>query len=369
MKSLTVGSAMIDIITIIRNQDIERVAMSNASASFLLLEQGRKLDAESITIHVGGGGVNAAVALRRLGHDTTALVKVGRDLNSDKVRECLRREGVDAGLVLDTAEAATGTAVMVSSHDRNASIFTFRGANTTLKPEEAAAVNFSPFKLAYISSLSGNSADCFPVLLERAKAAGAFVAANPGIRQLTSRGGALLSSLAKLDLLTVNRTEAAGLTPSLAARFNLEAQPTVEMPAEDCPPLLRRGLSFGGFDVSLPAFVAALQALGLPQVLITDGADGAYLGDAAGLHYCPALKVKVAGTAGAGDAFSATFVAFLAAGAPPPAALRAAAVNAASVVSRVDTQSGLLACADLESRVREAAEILPTALFPWRQSS
>lgn len=369
MKALTVGSAMIDIITIIRNEDIERVAMSNASASFLLLEQGRKIDAESISIHVGGGGINTAVALRRLGHQTTALVKIGRDLNAEKVEECLNREGVSCGLLIHTDKASTGTAVMVSSHDRNASIFTFRGANTMLTPEEVAAVDFTPYGLVYVSSLSGNSADCFPVLLDRAKAAGAFVAANPGIRQLTSRGGALLSSLSKLDLLTVNRTEAAGLTPSLAARFDLEAQATVAMPAEDCPPLLRRGLSFGGFDVSLPAFVAALRALGLPQVLITDGADGAYLGDAAGLHYCPSLKVKVAGTAGAGDAFSSTFAAFLAGGATPPTALRAAAVNAASVVSRVDTQSGLLTCADLESRVREAAEILPTALFPWVQAA
>lgn len=368
MKALSIGSAMIDIIAIIRNEDIERVAMSNASASFLLLEQGRKIDAESITIHVGGGGINTAVALRRLGHEAASLVKVGRDLNAEKVRECLTREGVSCALIISSDKAATGTAVMVSSHDRNASIFTSRGANTLLKPEEVAAVDFSPYGLVYVSSLSGNSADCFPLILDRAKAAGAFVAANPGIRQLTSRGGALLSSLAKLDLLTVNRTEAAGLTPSLAARFDLEALATVAMPAENCPPLLRLGLSFGGFDVSLPAFIAALRALGLPQVLVTDGGDGAYLGDGAGIHYCPSLRVEVAGTAGAGDAFSSTFAAFLAGGSPPQEALRAASVNAASVVSYVDTQSGLMTCADLKSRVREVADILPTALFPWRKA-
>src|SRR5690606_33375318 len=112
----------IDIITIVRNADIERVTMTNATTSFLLLEQGRKIEAESITMHVGGGAVNTAVSLRRLGYEAKAVVKVGRDLNADKVRERLQAENVGTDFVLETPEAATGTAVMVSSHDRNATI-------------------------------------------------------------------------------------------------------------------------------------------------------------------------------------------------------------------------------------------------------
>ncbi len=48
------------------------------------------------------------------------------------------------------------------------------------------------------------------------------------------------------------------------------------------------------------------------------------------------------GTAGAGDAFNATFTAYIALGFKPEDAMRAAAINAASVVSHVDTQTGLL---------------------------
>jgi hypothetical protein len=47
--------------------------------------------------------------------------------------------------------------------------------------------------------------------------------------------------------------------------------------------------------------------------------------------YCPALEANVAGTAGAGDAFAAAFAAYIALGKSSEAALRAAAVNAASV--------------------------------------
>src|SRR5690606_5257232 len=108
-NAITVGSAMIDIITIVHDADIERVSMSNASTSYLLLEQGRKLDAERIEIHVGGGAVNAAVAMRRQGWQVRVVAKVGDDLNAQKVRERLHEEKVGDDLLLTDPEVGTGT--------------------------------------------------------------------------------------------------------------------------------------------------------------------------------------------------------------------------------------------------------------------
>ena len=45
MKALTVGGAMIDTIAIIASDRIERMRMTNADNSFLLLEEGRKTEA------------------------------------------------------------------------------------------------------------------------------------------------------------------------------------------------------------------------------------------------------------------------------------------------------------------------------------
>ena len=89
-RSLAIGSAMVDIIAIIADRDVERVTLHNATISFLLVEQGRKIEAESISIHIGGGGVNVAVALRRLGHPVDALIKLGRDVDADRVRDHLK---------------------------------------------------------------------------------------------------------------------------------------------------------------------------------------------------------------------------------------------------------------------------------------
>ncbi|MDA5193667.1 carbohydrate kinase family protein [Govanella unica] len=365
MKAVTVGSAMIDIITLVPSEDIERVTMTNATASFLLLEQGRKVEAESITIHVGGGAVNASVSMSRLGLAAGIVAKIGQDLNGKKVRERLAAEKVAADHVIETDKGATGTAVMISSHDRNATIFTYRGANRLLLERDITPVLFAGADLVYVTALSDNSADCFPLILTLAREQGAFVTANPGIRQLTSRTQPFLESLQNIDLLTLNETEASALVPALAANAAArESLPHVDI-ARDAPQLLKKGLHFGGFDMGLATFFAIVRRLGPGRVLVTDGVHGAFLADESGIHHCPILKVQVAGTAGAGDAFASTFASFTAFGSAPELALRAATVNAASVVSFVDTQTGLLSRANVEARAAAFSERLPVRSWAW----
>jgi ribokinase len=53
MKVLTIGSATIDTIAIIDSARIERMTMRNADSSFLLLEEGRKTEAEEVSTHTG----------------------------------------------------------------------------------------------------------------------------------------------------------------------------------------------------------------------------------------------------------------------------------------------------------------------------
>ncbi len=349
---MTVGSATVDIITVVADRDIERVTMANATASFLLLEQGRKIEAESITIHPGGGAINTGVCLARLGFQVAPLVKVGDDLNAAKVLETFESEGLSDALVRRTDRLGTGIAVMISSHDRNATIFTFRGANTAIEPADVPAGAFAGADVVHVSGLSNQSADCYPAIIAQAKAAGAFVSNNPGIRQLTSRRDAFFGALADIDLLTINRVEAEALLPALAVRAKEKV--LVELP-HDAPELARRGLAGGGFDMALHDFMAALHACGPRHVAITDGTDGAYLSSAGALCFCPPLEVEPAGTAGAGDAFAATLAGRLAAGAEPGEALRAASANAASVVRAIDTQTGLLTAAALERELAAAA--------------
>jgi ribokinase len=362
MKALCVGGAMIDTIAIIASDRIERMTMLNADSSFLLLEEGRKTEALEISTHVGGGAVNAAVAMARLGLDVSALVKLGKDQRAETILARLSQEGVSTRWAMRDGRAPTGASVLLSSHDRNAGIFTFRGANTLLEEADLRDEAFAT-DMVYVSSLSNESADAFPAIVKRAKAHGALVAVNPRVRQLSSRGGAFLESLADIDILAVNRSEADVLVPGLVARFGEGGETLKLEPGEQPPRLAARGFSGGGHEMSLPAFFGALRELGPRFVVVTDGRNGAFLGAREVIMYCPVLETQVVGTAGAGDAFNATFTTCIALGRPPEEALRAAAINAGSVIGYVDTQTGLLRLADINSRLIATSKALKVRVW------
>jgi ribokinase len=364
MKALTVGGGMVDTIAIIASDRIERMNMLNADSSFLLLEEGRKTEALEISTHVGGGAVNAAVAMGRLGLDVAALVKLGKDARAEMVLARLMEEGVSTRWAMRDSRAPTGASVLVSSHDRNAAIFTFRGANTLLAEADLRREAFAA-DVVYVASLSNESADAFPAIVAAAKAQGALVAANPGVRQLSSRAGAFQDALTRIDVLALNRSEADVLVPGLVARFGEGGKALGIRPGEVPPRLAARGFSGGGHEMSLVGFFAALRRLGPRFVLVTDGRHGAFLGTGEAVMFCPVVETKVAGTAGAGDAFNSTFTAYVATGSPPEDALCAAATNAAAVVRHVDTQTGLLAREELDKRLGEAKATLKVRI--WSQ--
>ena len=363
MKVLTVGGAMIDTIAAIANEGIERMTMRNAHTSFLLLEEGRKNEAENISTHCGGGAVNAAVAFARLGHDVSVLIKLGQDARAEIILSRLADEGVSTRFAVRDARAPTGASVLISAHDRNAAIFTFRGANTLLEPADLKNDAFA-VDLVYVSSLSNQSADSFPDIIERSKAAGALVATNPGIRQLSARQGQFRDVIGKVDILAVNRLEAGALVPWLVGRGG-EGGPALDhRPDEVLPDLARRGFSSGGFEMSLASLFRGLHELGPQWIVVTDNKDGAYVSGPTGMLHCPAPAVRVMGTAGAGDAFGATFAAFIAQSKTPEEAAIAAATNAASVISHLDTQSGLLRHRELAAGVFKLRDELTLRQWP-----
>jgi ribokinase len=281
------------------------------------------------------------VAMARLGMEVAVVAKLGTDVRAEAIMQHLQQEGVSTAWVRRDPRSPTGASVFISSHDRNAAIFTFRGANTLLQAEDLQDEAFS-VDVVYVANLSNESADCFPVIVERAKNHGALVAANPGPRQLSARGRAFFESLASIDVLILNQIEADLLVPRLVARWGEGGPVLAFSPGEEIPALAARGLVGGGFEMSIVAYLRALTKAGPKHVIVTDGARGAFVGSHDEILFSRALETKIVGTAGAGDAFGATFTAYLALGRRIDEAVCAATVNSASVVEHVDTQTGLL---------------------------
>jgi ribokinase len=352
LKALSVGGAMVDTIVIIDDDLIERISMTNAEKTFLLLEQGSKTEATSISTHCGGGAVNAAVSLARQGYNTLVLAKTGADQRADLIRERLLEEHVDTSSLLVSREAPTGASIIVSAHDRNAAVFTFRGANTRIFLTDLEAANFA-VDLVYVSTLSGDSADILPYIVRKSAALGAMTAVNPGIRQITTRFRTLCSVLPEIGVLAMNRLEAEHLVRQAIAEL-----------AGSENSILRRIVanSFSHGDElrrvsrhdTARALIAGLRHLGAKTVLLTDGKQGAYVGHAEATLYCPAQDARVGTSIGAGDAFVSTFTGNLVREENYEKALGAAIANSASVVAEVDAQTGLLSRSMLEQRLIEA---------------
>ncbi|CAA2141089.1 carbohydrate kinase family protein [Hyphomicrobium sp. ghe19] len=356
MNVLTIGGAMVDTIVTIASDKIEQVKMRNAESSFLLLEEGHKTEAEEIASSCGGGAVNAAVTASRLGHNTSIIAKIGRDDKGKTILGLLRAEGVDVSWIAVDDREPTGSSVIISSHDRNAAVFTYRGANTKVEANDLPHQAFAGRDLVYVANLSNQSANCYPLVVEHAKAAGALLAVNPGVRQLTARFDDFWHSLKYIDILCINRTEAQTLMPRLLQSFGDGGAPLIAKNDEPIPPLAKRGLRSGGYEMSLVKFLGTLIELGVGVIVLTDGANGAFIARAQELHYRAAEHVVAAATTGAGDAFSSTFACYLADTQDPGRALSAAAINAASVVKFIDTQTGLLTRAALEREIERASE-------------
>lgn len=362
MKVLTIGGAMVDTIVTIASDKIEQMKMLNAESSFLLLEEGQKTEAEQIATQCGGGAVNAAVAAARLGHSTSLIAKVGHDARARTIFDRLSEEGVDLKWTSVDDDAPTGSSVIISSHDRNAAVFTYRGANTRLGPKDFPLDAFVGKDLVYVANLSNQSADCYPLVVERAKTAGARLAVNPGVRQLTARYDDFWRSLGMIGILCINRSEAEALMPRLLQSFGEGGAPLVVKSGDPIPPLAKRGLRNGGYEMTLTKFMGALIDLGVGAVALTDGAHGAFIARGRELHYREAPRVTAEATTGAGDAFSATFACFLSETDDVATSLKAAIINAASVVKFIDTQTGLLPRQALE---REMGDASASHLYSW----
>lgn len=363
LSALSIGTVMIDIITVIADNDVELMTLHNMTSSFLMLEQGRKVESLSIDTYVGGGGANTAVSMSRLGMDMDILALVGKDLNAEKILNRMRQENIALPHMKMVEGVGSGVAVHIASHDRNAAIFTHRGANCNLAEEDVRAMDFTRYDLVYVTNLSNQSADHFPLIIRQAAKANCFIASNPGIRQLARLCDDFLMSLDAITLISINKVECEALVPKLVSEEYKHDKSTFSLP-EDVPPLLKTGFKFGGFSLGLVDFMKILADHGPEYVVITDGSKGAYLLQGDILYYCPPQKVAMKGSAGAGDSFSSTLASLISAGNAPHIALYAASLNAMSVISQVDTQAGLLTFEALE-KVMGATDIA-TAVTRWK---
>jgi sugar/nucleoside kinase (ribokinase family) len=251
--------------------------------------------ASSIRSQPGGSAANTAAWMAAAGADVTF---VGRCAEVDAARHAHLLESVGAkARIIGDETLPTGAIIVIVEGDRR-SMLTERGANAALSPDDIDPAGFALVHATGYSVL-GHEAQ-FARLIARAQAAGARDSLNAGsVAAIDDLGAAAFTTA----------IEGAGIIIATTAEASL-------LSGEQRPEAAARALA---------------ERHGVAAV--TAGRDGAWAcerGDDA--VHVPAVEVDAVDPTGAGDSFSAGFLAGLLRGESPPIAAAAGAALAARAV-------------------------------------
>jgi sugar/nucleoside kinase (ribokinase family) len=353
---LTIGGATRDIFIAYPQAQMMNLCLYEGRRSFLILEDGKKVEVEALEYHTGGGATNTAVGFRRLGHEVSSFFKIGDDQEGVYVVQSLQANEVDTSHVIITKELPTAASFIIPTIDGSRVVLVYRGASMALKKKEVPDEAILGADLVYITSLSGSSSTLLLPIVQRAKKYNKVVSVNPGTSQMTVGASVLCQSLAYIDILILNSSEARCCMASLVSEdteLQLKMLCRSEAQAKkDMPELLRAPLMYQGFRFELRTFFQEVHARGPKIVIVTNDKDGAYLSHNGTILFHPSLLVPVVSTLGAGDAFGSGFVGMYEHGYSVEDAMRAGMLNSASVIGAIGAKTGLLHKNEMEKRLK-----------------
>ncbi len=277
---------------------------------------GSKIEVDCPVFSIGGGAANAAVTFRRQGLKTAALVRVGKDTAGDAILAQFKKEGIVSFAAHDrTLGTAYSTILLAPQGERT--ILVYRGASENLQRKE---VPFPKLKSRWIYIAPGAiSFALIGEIVKHLKQKGIKIAINPSRAFLETHGSHLKPLLKDLDVVVMNREEAAFFTG--IAYTNEKA-------------------IFRKFDELTPGIA-----------VVTDGERGVKVSDGRYLYTAGVFKEKrVADRTGAGDAFGSGFVAGLIKTNDVNSAIRLGLANATSVIEEVGAQEGILTTSAFKSK-------------------
>ena len=231
-----------------------------------------------LSFQSGGMGLNVAMALARLGVSARLVSCVGDDWFGDFALEQAARERIDTTFVQRSPASMSGLFFIAISPDGQRTFFGSRGANAQLRVSgrlRPCCDGVTALEISAYTLVSAASCEFVHQVLTIAKEAGVWRVLDLGLgpsRQIPDR---LIYAIRTVDTIIANAAEAQALT----------AQPQPE------------------------AAIAALEQLGAREVILKLGAHGCLHRTAGQLCRVPTFAVKVVDTTGAGDAFTAGFMA------------------------------------------------------------
>lgn len=212
MSRIAVLGAASEEIILVDRDDFEALPLDGQSI-FGKLTIGSNVDIDKAIFTVGGDGASSAVTLARYGHEVVYLGNIANDAAGEAVISCFDQENIDNSYTgyIDGSTACTVTLLDAKTTERTR--LEFKGVSKktdVLDPADLEAI--APDWL-YAGSLNGDM-DKLLEFFEAAHVLGAKVLFAPGPAEFRKRKK-LLGLLSDVDVLSLNKSEAASLVPGV----------------------------------------------------------------------------------------------------------------------------------------------------------
>ncbi len=297
----------------------------DSKTGYLSFKHGEKIDVDGFEFCLGGNATNVAIGLSRLELSITLYTEIGDDDFSDKIFHDLARDNIDRSHIVQAKNTQSSFSVVID----------YKGERTILglRMQRKNDFHFDDISARYVflTSLEKEWENPYKRVLAYIEKKGAKLIFNPGTTQLREEGRDLvLHTLGRSDILFVNKEEAEILALGHERRL-------IDNERDYIHDLL-----------------AKLQRMGAKIVVITNGRHGSYAIDTLGnIHFQGLVPGEVVERTGAGDAYTAGFLAATIYGRQVKEAMLWGAVDAAAVVGKVGANTGLLKREVLEKRAKE----------------
>lgn len=350
MKILTIGAAMHDLFLEYPNPESVIFQVDECDVPYIIFEEGKKIEIETIHQNTGGGATNSACSFKKLGFSVAPCCKIGKDEAGEFIIKTLHTKKIDTSHICASPKEPTGSSYIIPCHSGNKVPLVHRGANLQLMAKDIPESAIKECEQLYITSLSKQTSHLLPAITKLAKKYKTGVAVNPGTSQLTANIETLEKSLPNIDILILNCLEATLLMKQLLPE---PSGKKISKSKKALPSLLANPITHGAICFTLQEYFHEILSRGPHLAVITNGSDGVYATDGNQIYYHPSLPIDIVSSVGAGDAFGSTFVAQLIQGKSIEDALRAGIINSAAILEYLDATSGLLSQKELDELVKE----------------
>lgn len=174
--------------------------------------------ADTLALNIGGAESNLAIGLRRMGHSTRFISRVGMDPFGQRIRTILEQEGIDTQYLIDDPEVQTGIYFREWLADGARRVYYYRAgsAASCMSPDDLQPAAFTDARIVHLTGITpALSASCSATVshaMELARDAGAQISFDPNYRarlwDAETAKATLLPLIEQTDILLIGHEDA-----------------------------------------------------------------------------------------------------------------------------------------------------------------